>query len=60
MWQLHYSIEGGKANNANESFIANLGEHNCEGYAIRVEADSDGSMTVTNNRNRYSKSYPAK
>lgn len=60
LWQLHYSIEGGKDNNANESFIANLSEHSCEGRAIRVEAMQDGSFTVTNDRNKYSKSYPAR
>ena len=60
IWQLHYSIEGGKDNNANESFVANLGEQNCEGKAIRVEANADGSFTVTNDRNKYSKTYPAR
>jgi competence protein ComEC len=59
MWQLHYSIAGGKDNNVNESFIANLEERNCEGKGIRVEANSDGSFEVSNERNKYAKTYPA-
>ena len=58
-WQLHYSIPGGKENNAPDMFIANTDEI-CEGQWLRLEAMPDGSFTVTNQRNRYSRSYPAK
>lgn len=59
LWQLHFAIAGGKENNVPEPMIANLDE-NEEGKSLKVSAMPDGSFTVTNNRNKYSKSYPAK
>lgn len=56
IWQLHFALAGEKANNAPDPFIANL-DPNCEGKAIRLTANSDGSFTVTNERNKYSKTY---
>ena len=56
IWQLHYAIEAGKPNNAPDEFIANP-EENCKGYGLRLSANSDGSFTVTNARNAYSKNY---
>ncbi|MFB3922129.1 MAG: ComEC/Rec2 family competence protein [Terriglobia bacterium] len=56
IWQLHRSVEGGEANNAPEKFIANPAER-CEGRAIKLTADADGSFTVTNTRNGFSKQY---
>ncbi len=56
LWQLHYAIEGGKAHNVATDFIANLDEK-CEGRSIRVAAEADGTITVTNTRNGFSKTY---
>lgn len=59
MWQLHFSLTGGKERNAADPFIANLEEHD-EGMYLKVSASEDGSFTVFNPRNKYSKTYPAK
>jgi competence protein ComEC len=58
MWQLHYAMEGGQPRNVSEPFIANAQEQ-CQGYSIKLSANPDGSFTVTNTRNGYSKTYPA-
>lgn len=59
LWQLHYSLEGGRDHNVPDSFIANVDEH-CQGSYIKVAASSDGSFTVFNARNKYEKTYPAR
>jgi competence protein ComEC len=56
VWQLHFALAGGKENNSPDSFIANL-DPNCEGKAIHLTAKSGGGFTITNERNRYSRSY---
>jgi beta-lactamase superfamily II metal-dependent hydrolase len=56
IWQLHYALEAGKANNAPEAFIANLEEH-CQGNWIRLSAEENGQFTVTNGRNGKTKAY---
>jgi beta-lactamase superfamily II metal-dependent hydrolase len=56
IWQLHYALEAGKANNAPAAFIANLDEH-CQGNWIRLSAEPDGRFTVTNGRNGMTKAY---
>lgn len=56
LWQLHYSMEGGKDHNAPDSFIANVDEH-CEGKSIALTAKADGSFTVVNSRNKFEKAY---
>jgi beta-lactamase superfamily II metal-dependent hydrolase len=57
IWQLHYAIEAGKANNAPANFIANLEEH-CQANWIKLSAEPDGRFTVTNSRNGKTKVYP--
>jgi beta-lactamase superfamily II metal-dependent hydrolase len=59
MWQLHFSLAGEKENNVSDTMIANLDEH-CAGVPLKVTAESNGSFTVFNARNKFSKSYPAK
>ena len=60
LWQLHYAVAGGKDNNSPDPFIANL-EERCEaGYRIKLSAKPDGTFTVTNARNKYTKTYAAK
>jgi competence protein ComEC len=56
IWQVHYAIAGGKENNVPDTFIANIDE-NCEGKYIKLSVMPDGSFTVTNSRNNYSKTY---
>jgi competence protein ComEC len=58
IWQLHYAIDGGEPDNAPEQFIANPQE-NCQGYGLKLSANPDGSFTVTNARNGYSRTYKA-
>jgi beta-lactamase superfamily II metal-dependent hydrolase len=73
IWQLHFSVErpanprseetgqpGGKDLNAPEAFIANLGDApltHAPVYPLKISVRSDGSFTVTNTRNGYSKEY---
>ena len=59
MWQLHFSLTGGKERNSADPFIANLDEHD-DGMYLKVSASEDGSFTVFNPRNKYSKTSPAK
>ncbi len=56
MWQLHYAMDGGKEHNVPDSFIANVDEH-CEGKYIQLTAKPDGSFTVLNSRNKFTKAY---
>ena len=67
LWQNHYSIPGGEAHNRPERFIANLEEdteladgrrlHMGTSHWIHVSARRDGSFTVTNSRNGFSRTY---
>ncbi len=56
LWQVHYAIEGGKDHNSSDTVIANLDEA-CEGKWLRLRAESDGSFTVYNSRNKFEKTY---
>ncbi|MGQ9917674.1 MAG: ComEC/Rec2 family competence protein [Bryobacteraceae bacterium] len=56
LWQLHYSLAGGKEANVAEERIANL-EPQCEGFGIEVEATREGVLTVRNQRNGFTKTY---
>jgi competence protein ComEC len=56
LWQLHYSIQGDKAHNVPEQFIANVGG-NDEGHYIKVAAEPNATFTVTNSRTNYAKTY---
>jgi len=55
VWQAHYASRSGDKNRP-ERFIANLTAE-CEGKMIKVSAQRDGSFTVTNTRNGFSKTY---
>ena len=57
IWQLHYSVTAGPELNAPEQFLANLKAQDCQGRWIKVSARRDGSFTVTNTRNTFSKEY---
>jgi len=56
LWQLHYSLAGGKDANVSEERIANL-EEKCQGFGIEVEASRDRVFTVRNQRNGHAKTY---
>lgn len=56
-WQMHYQVEGGPENNVPEPLIANLSAKDCQGHWIELSARTDGSFTVTNTRNAFSKTY---
>jgi competence protein ComEC len=60
IWQLHYSVKGGKENNPADEFIANPESTDCRGKWIKVSARRDGSFVVTNSRNGFSKTYEAR
>lgn len=59
LWQLHFATAGGKEGNSPDPFIANIDER-CEGKYLRVTAREDGSFTIYNPRNKYTKIYAAK
>ncbi len=59
LWQLHYSEEGGVANNVAEGKIANLHGPDA-GHSLKVTAHEDGGFEVYNSRSGVSKSYPSK
>ena len=56
IWQLHFAVESGELNNAPGQFIANP-EEKCEGNPLKLTAEKDGSFTVINLRNGFSKRY---
>ena len=55
LWQLHYAVDAGADHNAPEPMIANLDES--AAHYIKISAHRDGSFTVTNTRNGFSKTY---
>ena len=59
LWQLHFSVEGGQADNSAEQFIANPDPDQAkdQGHWIKLSAESNGSFTVTNGRNNVSRTY---
>ena len=56
IWQLHFAVESGEPNNAPGQFIANP-EEKCEGNPLKLTAEKDGTFTVINLRNGFSKRY---
>jgi beta-lactamase superfamily II metal-dependent hydrolase len=55
-WQLHYLIAGGEKANVAPDYIANI-EGSPDGKWIKVSAEQNGTFTVTNTRNNFSKTY---
>jgi beta-lactamase superfamily II metal-dependent hydrolase len=55
-WQAHYLIAGGEKANVAPDFIANI-EGSPDGKWIKVSVDQNGTFTVTNTRNNFSKTY---
>jgi competence protein ComEC len=59
LWQLHFSEEGGQANNTAAEYIANLQDPDA-GHSIDLVAGKDGSFDVTNSRTGVTKHYAAR
>ena len=62
IWQGHRGEGNDAAHNTSEDMIANLSGVAAEdkGYAIKASISADGTFTVTNTRNNFSKSYTAR
>ena len=62
VWQIHFSTENAaEGDNSPADFIANLdGSPGHVGHYIKISAHADGSFTVTNTRNGFSKDYRAR
>jgi competence protein ComEC len=58
-WQLHRSAAGGTDHNSPQQFLANLNETD-HGHYLKISVRADGSFTMTNQRNQFSKEYPAR
>jgi beta-lactamase superfamily II metal-dependent hydrolase len=56
LWQLHYSEEGGPANNMPDQYIANP-QGPDSGNPIVVKAYANGKFSVTNTRTNYTQQY---
>ena len=56
MWQVHFAMANGAAANVSDALIANLNESE-DGSFLKVSAAADGSFTVWNARNKYTRKY---
>ncbi len=56
IWQVHYSLEGGKERNPPDNYVANPDGAD-EAHWLKLSASSDGSFSVTNSRNGFRKTY---
>jgi len=62
IWQGHLSLfDPDKNHNAPENQIANVEETaNCQGHWLKASVERDGTFTITNGRNGFSKTYKAR
>jgi competence protein ComEC len=62
IWQSHLSLlDPAKDHNTSEDMIANLEDSaDCKGNWIKASIAKDGSFTITNGRNGFSKNYKAR
>jgi len=61
IWQGHLALDTPKEVNAPENMIANFeATPDCKGNLLMVSVDPNGTFTMTNLRNGFSKSYQAK
>jgi hypothetical protein len=56
IWQVHFSMTGGADHNPPEDYIANI-DANDQGKPLHLSAQPDGTFTVTDTRNGFSKTY---
>lgn len=59
IWEIHYSVAGGKQDNAAPEYIANSEGSPDQGNYLVVSASADGGFMVTNSRNGLKVDYPA-
>ena len=58
IWQGHLSLLTDRQDNTSDDLIANFEETaDCKGHWIRASVTADGSFTITNGRNGFSKTY---
>jgi beta-lactamase superfamily II metal-dependent hydrolase len=55
-WQLHYYTAGGEKANTAPDFIANV-QDSPDGKWIKISVQQNGTFTVTNTRNNFTKTY---
>lgn len=61
LWQVHRAVENGPEGNPSEQFLANLGgTEECEGHWIKATVQADGSFSITNSRQGFSRTYQAR
>jgi hypothetical protein len=61
VWQTNFIEAGGEKNhNAPKDFCANIGARNEPVRYIKLSATEDGSFTMWNSRNNFSKKYPSR
>jgi competence protein ComEC len=61
LWQTQFIEAGGEKNhNSPKQFIANIGGKNAEARYLKLSANADGSFTMLNSRNGFSKHYPVR
>jgi competence protein ComEC len=61
VWQGHLAVASDKQHNTSEEMIANLeGTSECKGRLLKASVTPDGTFTVTNSRNGFSKTYTAR
>jgi competence protein ComEC len=60
IWELHYSVAGGKEANAAPDYIANAKDSPDQGHYLELSARPDGGFTVTNSRDGFKVDYPAR
>lgn len=58
IWQVHFAVAGGRENNADEAFIANMDEST--GHGLSLSAERTGAFKVANARNGKTKAYAAR
>ena len=58
LWQEHWSELVDDAHNPPKDMVANLNDKD-HGYTLKMSVMPDGSFTITNQRNGFTKSYPA-
>lgn len=57
IWQSHYSLNAGEGKNPPSDFLANIEGEEDGFHWIKISVQPDGSYTITNSRNNFSKTY---
>lgn len=58
LWQLHFAERAGAEHNVPEAYIANPSEAGDMHASLEIAVTKQGAFTVTNDRTRFSESYP--